>query len=45
MENLGAIITLAAFAIAVGALIMWGKREKKQEIERMAEHQNPPKAA
>jgi hypothetical protein len=45
MENLGAIITLGAFAIAVGALYMWGKREKKQELERMEDHQNPQKAA
>jgi len=43
MENIGAIITLGAFAIAVGALYLWGKREEKHE--RMAEQQNPRKAA
>ena len=43
MENFGAIITLTAFAVAVGALYAWGKREQKKE--QIQARQNPQKAA
>lgn len=43
MASIGAIITLVAFAAAVGGLYAWGKSEERRE--RSIERQNPRKAA